>query len=234
MPNAFPVIVPTYIPTTCTSVYENSNSYTYIYDIFHLFLKKSFFFSVYVPFLKSLLISLQYCFCFMFWFLGQKAGILAPWPGIKPVPSALKGDVLTLDPQESHHFFFYTVPVGLFWHPGVFDLCMSEAKDYEHSWIFLLIIWIFSCMRWLLKFLTHFKILLFDLKSVSLNPLLALYGLGHVLYISLCWVYVLQNLYPLHRFHFLFTVTLFINKILSFNVFHCINIFNVLCVYFVL
>ena len=23
----------------------------------------------------------------MFWFLGQKAGILAPWPGIKPVPS---------------------------------------------------------------------------------------------------------------------------------------------------
>ena len=33
---------------------------------------------------KSLLNLLQYCFCFIFWFLGQKAcGILASWPGIE-------------------------------------------------------------------------------------------------------------------------------------------------------
>ena len=32
----------------------------------------------------------------MFWFFGCKAcGILVPQPGIKPVPSALKGEVLT-------------------------------------------------------------------------------------------------------------------------------------------
>ena len=31
---------------------------------------------------------LQYCFCFMFWFLfGHEAyGILAPWPGVEPEP----------------------------------------------------------------------------------------------------------------------------------------------------
>ena len=30
---------------------------------------------------------LQYCFCFMFWFSGLEAcGILAPWPGIEPIP----------------------------------------------------------------------------------------------------------------------------------------------------
>ena len=33
---------------------------------------------------------LQYCFCFMFWFFSCKAcGILAPQPGIKPVPPPL-------------------------------------------------------------------------------------------------------------------------------------------------
>ena len=32
----------------------------------------------------------------MFWFFGCKAcGILVPQPGIKPAPSALKGEVLT-------------------------------------------------------------------------------------------------------------------------------------------
>ena len=35
----------------------------------------------------------------MFWFFGPKAcGILVPWPGIKPAPPALEGDVLTTGP----------------------------------------------------------------------------------------------------------------------------------------
>ena len=51
------------------------------------------------PFLKSLLNLLQYCFCFMFWFFGRWAcGILAPWPGIEPAPSALESEVLTTGP----------------------------------------------------------------------------------------------------------------------------------------
>ena len=56
--------------------------------------------SVYFDFLlvclKSLLNFLQYCFCFMFCFGGHETcGILAPWPGIKPAPDALEGEVLT-------------------------------------------------------------------------------------------------------------------------------------------
>ena len=48
------------------------------------------------PFFKSLLNLSQCCFCFMFWFFGHQAfGILTPWPGIKPTPSALEGRVLT-------------------------------------------------------------------------------------------------------------------------------------------
>ena len=36
---------------------------------------------------------------FMFWFFGYEAyGILAPWPGIEPIPSALEGEVLTTGP----------------------------------------------------------------------------------------------------------------------------------------
>ena len=46
--------------------------------------------------LKSLLNLLQYCFCCMLCFFGLKAcGILAPLPGIEPVPPALEGEVLT-------------------------------------------------------------------------------------------------------------------------------------------
>ena len=60
--------------------------------------------SVFMPrphfFSKSLLNLLQYCFCFMFWFIfGRKAcGILAPQPGIEPVPPALEGEVLSTGP----------------------------------------------------------------------------------------------------------------------------------------
>ena len=64
---------------------------------FYLFFKDFFFW--FGPFLKSLLNLLQYCFCFLFWFFGPKAcGILAPWPGIKPVPPELEGKVLTTGP----------------------------------------------------------------------------------------------------------------------------------------
>ena len=48
--------------------------------------------------LKSLSSLLQYCFCFVFWFwfFGQEGcGMLAPQPGIEPVPPALEGEVLT-------------------------------------------------------------------------------------------------------------------------------------------
>ena len=35
----------------------------------------------------------------MFWLFGCKSrGILAPWPGIEPTPSALEGEVLTSGP----------------------------------------------------------------------------------------------------------------------------------------
>ena len=50
---------------------------------------------------------LQY-FCFLFWFFGCKAcGILAPQPGIKPVPPALEAEVSTTrQPENSLYVFF--------------------------------------------------------------------------------------------------------------------------------
>ena len=55
---------------------------------------------IWTIFLKSLLNLLQYCFCFMyFWIFGREAcGILTPQPGIKPAPPALEGRVLTTGP----------------------------------------------------------------------------------------------------------------------------------------
>ena len=45
----------------------------------------------YGPFLKPLLNLLQYCLCFMFWFLGYEAcAISAPRPGIELTPPALE------------------------------------------------------------------------------------------------------------------------------------------------
>ena len=36
---------------------------------------------------------------FMLWFFGPKAcWTLAPWPGIKPTPPALEGEVSTIEP----------------------------------------------------------------------------------------------------------------------------------------
>ena len=61
------------------------------------------------PFLKSLLNLLQYCYCFIFWFLGPMAcGILALWPGIEPTPHlALEGEVFTTElPRKPHIIYF--------------------------------------------------------------------------------------------------------------------------------
>ena len=50
-------------------------------------------------FLKSLLNSLQYGFCFLFWVSVREArGILVPQPGIEFTPAALEGEVLTAGP----------------------------------------------------------------------------------------------------------------------------------------
>ena len=54
--------------------------------ILFFFFSKTFFFYDEDLFLKPLLNLLQYCFCFMFWFLGREAcGILVPSLGIEPV-----------------------------------------------------------------------------------------------------------------------------------------------------
>ena len=40
----------------------------------------------------------------MSWFFGlETCGILPPWPGIKPTPPALEGEVLSLDHQGGLH-----------------------------------------------------------------------------------------------------------------------------------
>ena len=63
----------------------------------------NYFFKIFlkcIPFKKSLLNLLQCCFCFMFWFLGQKAcGILAAWPWMEPTTPALEGKVLSTGPR---------------------------------------------------------------------------------------------------------------------------------------
>ena len=54
-------------------------------------------------FLKSLLNSVQYYFCFTFWFFAREAcEILAPVPGIDPAPPTLEGEILiTGQPKKS-------------------------------------------------------------------------------------------------------------------------------------
>ena len=59
-------------------------------------------------FLKSLLNLLQYCFCFIFHFFGPEAyEILAPQPGIKPVPPSLEGKVLTTGPPGKCPYLYF-------------------------------------------------------------------------------------------------------------------------------
>ena len=76
------------------------------------------------PFLKSLLNLLQYYFCLMFWAFGPKAcRILAPQPGIKPIPPALEEcRILILDLQESPSNKCYEIPDFTFSLPRSFDL----------------------------------------------------------------------------------------------------------------
>ena len=63
------------------------------------FFSPRFFFFMWTIFLKSLLNLVQYCFCFLSWFFGCEArGVLVPWPGIKPTPPALEGEVLATGP----------------------------------------------------------------------------------------------------------------------------------------
>ena len=63
--------------------------------------KKIFFEDFFNVFIFEVLNLLQYWFYFMFWFFGHKScGILAPWPGIKPVPPAFEGEVLTTRPPQ--------------------------------------------------------------------------------------------------------------------------------------
>ena len=71
------------------------------------------------PFLKSLLILLQSCFCFMFCFFGHEAcGILAPWPVIEPAPPALEGEVLTTGPpgKTPSEWLFLVLSHFFSWH----------------------------------------------------------------------------------------------------------------------
>ena len=52
---------------------------------------------------------LQYCFCFLFCFFGREpCGILAPWPGIKPAPSSLEGDVWNTRAPGKFQMSFFT------------------------------------------------------------------------------------------------------------------------------
>ena len=61
----------------------------------------------------SSLNSLQYCFCFMFWFFGHEAcGIWAPRPGIKPRPLQLEGEVLTTGPLGKSPGYFLVFPTS--------------------------------------------------------------------------------------------------------------------------
>ena len=54
---------------------------------------------------------LQYYFCFLFGFFGHKGCmILAPWPGIEPLPHALEGEVLsTRAPEKSLEMFLNSI-----------------------------------------------------------------------------------------------------------------------------
>ena len=83
-----------------------SSSFIYIWTIFEVF----------IEFVTIC------CFCFMFWFFVHKAcGILAPWPGIEPVPPTVKGEV------------FITGPLGK--SPGILVFLVILSSWYlDWSW----------------------------------------------------------------------------------------------------
>ena len=82
------------------------------HPLFYSFFLKNFFkdFVFWIgTVLTSLLNFLQYCFCFTMCFFGcEICGILAPQPGIEPVPPALEGRFLTTRPPwKSFYFRWY-------------------------------------------------------------------------------------------------------------------------------
>ena len=76
-----------------------SFSREFCFSCIHTLIQLNLIVKLFLFFFKSLLNFLQYCFCFIFWFLAREAcGVLAPQPGIKPAPPALESKVLTTGP----------------------------------------------------------------------------------------------------------------------------------------
>ena len=77
--------------------------------------------------IKSLLILLQYCFCFIFGvFFGQEThGILVSWPGMEPAHPALEGEILTTGPIGNALILFQ-----LFVH---ISFCQWEALEEDRD-----------------------------------------------------------------------------------------------------
>ena len=68
-------------------------------------------FKVFIEFLKILLLfhvffAVCLFFCFVLFFGLQACRILAPQPGIEPLPTALKGEVLTIGHPGSPRYLF--------------------------------------------------------------------------------------------------------------------------------
>jgi len=111
----------------------------------------------------------------MFWFLGhEECGVLALWPGIKPITPALEGEVSTTGPPgKSPHHLLYALFSGPFYHsrPEVSllafslkylffclaGLCRSSPKTY------LSLLPLCLAKQWSYSFLPHSKLCLWDL-----------------------------------------------------------------------
>jgi len=101
------------------------------------------------PFLKSFWSLLEHYFCFfIFWFFGcRSCGILAPWPGIKPVPHVLGGEVL--DPQGSpdvtvlpcHSLAFCSLKIWDFFFSYGTGCGVSGNWEIVIYWVFRMFFW---------------------------------------------------------------------------------------------
>ena len=87
-------------------------------------------------FFKSLLNSLQYHFCFMFWFFGCKVcGILTSQPGIHPAPPALEGDVLTTGPAPPRKVPNFISLLGKYiYRERNSQMISVQLNEFSHSW----------------------------------------------------------------------------------------------------